>query len=81
MAAVLQRCASAIRALLDASECHAALRPTLAACPPQLGVSEWREERQYDVVTCMFAIHYFFVTEAALKQVRHSFQLLTKAWS
>ena len=36
---------------------------------PQLGVSEWREERQYDVVTCMFAIHYFFVTERALKQV------------
>lgn len=44
-------------------------------------MSEWREDRQYDVVTCMFAIHYFFVTEAALKQVRHSFQLLTKAWS
>lgn len=43
------------------------------ACPlpplPQLGVSEWREDRQYDVVTCMFAIHYFFVTEQALKQV------------
>ena len=37
---------------------------------PQLGASEWREARQYDVVTCMFAIHYFFVTEQALKQVR-----------
>jgi SAM-dependent methyltransferase len=36
---------------------------------PMLGVSEWREDRQYDVVTCMFAIHYFFVTEKALKQV------------
>lgn len=33
-------------------------------------MSEWREERQYGVVTCMFAIHYFFVTERALKQVR-----------
>ena len=37
---------------------------------PQLGAAEWREARQYDVVTCMFALHYFFVTEQALKQVR-----------
>lgn len=36
---------------------------------PDLGIKEWREEEQYDVVTCMFAIHYFFVSEAALKQV------------
>jgi len=36
---------------------------------PALGLSEWREERQYDAVTCMFAIHYFFVSEQALKQV------------
>lgn len=36
---------------------------------PALGVQEWREARQYDAVTCMFAIHYFFVTEQALKQV------------
>lgn len=36
---------------------------------PELGLREWREEEQYDVVTCMFAIHYFFVTEQALKQV------------
>ena len=32
----------------------------------QLGASEWRESQQYDAVTCMFAIHYFFVSQAAL---------------
>ena len=32
----------------------------------QLGASEWREPWQYDAITCMFAIHYFFVSEAAL---------------
>ena len=32
----------------------------------QLGASEWREPCQYDAVTCMFAIHYFFVSPAAL---------------
>ncbi|CAL8470296.1 g9838 [Coccomyxa elongata] len=32
----------------------------------QLGVSLWKEPQQYDAVTCMFAIHYFFVTEHAL---------------
>jgi len=54
---------------------HALSKPELSLpCPTsllrlQLGVSEWREDRQYDVVTCMFAIHYFFVTEQALKQV------------
>lgn len=34
-----------------------------------LGTAEWKEAVQYDVITCMFAIHYFFVTEQALKQV------------
>lgn len=34
----------------------------------KLGVEEWRDERQYDVITCMFALHYFFVSEAALRQ-------------
>lgn len=37
---------------------------------PDLGIREWREEEQFDAVTCMFAIHYFFVSEKALKQVR-----------
>ena len=32
----------------------------------QLGASEWREPCQYDAITCMFAIHYFFVSPAAL---------------
>ncbi len=36
---------------------------------PDLGLREWREEEPYDAVTCMFAIHYFFVSESALKQV------------
>ena len=35
---------------------------------PNLGLEEWKEPQQYDVVTCMFALHYFFVSEAALKQ-------------
>lgn len=35
---------------------------------PDLGQKPWLEERQYDAVTCMFAIHYFFASEAALKQ-------------
>lgn len=33
---------------------------------PNLGIEEWREPRQYDIATCMFALHYFFVSEAAL---------------
>jgi mRNA (guanine-N7-)-methyltransferase len=34
-----------------------------------LGTEDWIDEAgKYDVVTCMFAIHYFFVTEAALQQ-------------
>lgn len=36
---------------------------------PELGLSEWKEPQQYDAVTCMFAIHYFFVSEAALRQL------------
>ena len=35
---------------------------------PDLGQKPWAEPRLYDAVTCMFAIHYFFVSEAALKQ-------------
>ncbi|KAK9847375.1 hypothetical protein WJX84_002918 [Apatococcus fuscideae] len=36
-----------------------------------LGVRDWMDEPgapKYDIVSCMFAIHYFFVTEAGLKQ-------------
>ena len=32
----------------------------------QLGQSEWREGTPFDAITCMFAIHYFFVSERAL---------------
>ena len=32
----------------------------------QLGQAEWRESAPFDAVTCMFAIHYFFVSERAL---------------
>lgn len=41
-------------------------------CTDQLGVREMREPRQYDVVGCMFALHYFFVTEAALHNLLHN---------
>ena len=39
---------------------------------PDLGQKEWREPRQYAAVTVMFAIHYFFDSEAALKQLLHN---------
>jgi mRNA (guanine-N7-)-methyltransferase len=39
---------------------------------PLLGLKEWREPMQYDAVTCMFAIHYFFASEASLKQFLHN---------
>jgi len=39
---------------------------------PDLGIKEWKEPREYDVVTCMFALHYFFVSESALKQFLHN---------
>ncbi|KAL4442986.1 hypothetical protein ABPG77_008477 [Micractinium sp. CCAP 211/92] len=45
---------------------------------PSLGLEEWREPAQYDVVTCMFAIHYFFVSEAALKQFLHNVSINLK---
>ena len=32
----------------------------------QLGASERQEPQQYNAITCMFAIHYFFVSPAAL---------------
>lgn len=37
-----------------------------------LGLSLWKESQQFDAVTCMFAIHYFFVTERALDTFLHN---------
>ena len=34
---------------------------------PMLGQQEWKEPIQYDAITCMFAIHYFFQSEKAIK--------------
>lgn len=45
---------------------------------PNLGLQEWKEAQQYDVVTCMFALHYFFVSEAALKQFFHNVSINLK---
>ena len=45
---------------------------------PLLGIEDWREGRVFDVVTCMFAIHYFFVAEKALKQFLHNVSINLK---
>ena len=45
---------------------------------PNLGIKEWKEPQQYDVVTCMFALHYFFVSETALKQFFHNVSINLK---
>ncbi len=39
---------------------------------PDLGQKEWKEQRRYAAVTIMFAIHYFFDSEEALKQLLHN---------
>lgn len=39
---------------------------------PLLGIEEYRDGKLYDAVTCMFALHYFFVSEKALKQFLHN---------
>jgi hypothetical protein len=39
---------------------------------PMLGQKQWREELQYDAITCMFAIHYFFESEKAIKTFMHN---------
>ncbi len=44
----------------------------------QLGASEWREPWQYDAITCMFAIHYFFVSPAALHRFMENVSLNLK---
>ena len=47
-----------------------------------LGVQDWVDEPEkapkYDAVTCMFAIHYFFVTPQALKQFLRNVSLNLK---
>lgn len=45
---------------------------------PNLGIQELREPRQYDIITCMFALHYFFVSEAALRQFLHNVSINLK---
>ncbi|KAK9822447.1 hypothetical protein WJX81_000844 [Elliptochloris bilobata] len=34
---------------------------------PELGLSAWLEPREFDAVTCMFALHYFFASERTLR--------------
>ena len=38
----------------------------------ELGKSEVRLQRQFDAVTCMFAIHYFFASERSLDNFFHN---------
>uniref|UniRef100_A0A1D2AEU8 mRNA (guanine-N(7))-methyltransferase n=1 Tax=Auxenochlorella protothecoides TaxID=3075 RepID=A0A1D2AEU8_AUXPR len=45
---------------------------------PELGLSECKESERYDAVTCMFAVHYFFVAEKALKQFLHNVSINLK---
>ena len=45
---------------------------------PLLGQREWREELQYDAITCMFAIHYFFESEKAIKTFLHNVSINLK---
>ena len=45
---------------------------------PALGIEEFREGTLYDAVTCMFALHYFFVSEKALKQFLHNVSINLK---
>ncbi len=44
----------------------------------ELGQAEWSDGRQYDVVTCMFAMHYFFACEHSLKVFLHNVALNLK---
>ncbi|KAG1676935.1 hypothetical protein FOA52_014811 [Chlamydomonas sp. UWO 241] len=43
-----------------------------------LGTAEWTDGQEYDVVTCMFAMHYFFEEEEALKVFLHNVALNLK---
>ena len=47
-----------------------------------LGTAEWKDAgRQYDAVTCMFALHYFFASERSLKQMLHNVSINLKPGS
>lgn len=43
-----------------------------------LGIEEFRDGTLYDVVTCMFALHYFFVSEKALRQFLYNVSINLK---
>lgn len=43
-----------------------------------LGIEEFREGTLYDAITCMFALHYFFVSEKALRQFLHNVSINLK---
>lgn len=43
-----------------------------------LGQQEWKEELQFDAITCMFAIHYFFESEKAIKTFLHNVSINLK---
>lgn len=43
-----------------------------------LGKQEVKLETQFDAVTCMFAIHYFFASKAALDNFFHNVNLNLK---
>ena len=45
---------------------------------PLLGQQEWREPKQFDAITCMFAIHYFFASEKAIKTFLHNVSINLK---
>lgn len=45
---------------------------------PLLGQQEWRESAPYDAITCMFAIHYFFASEKAIKTFLHNVSINLK---
>lgn len=44
----------------------------------ELGRSEVRLSRQFDAVTCMFAIHYFFASERSLDNFFHNVSINLK---
>lgn len=43
-----------------------------------LGIEEFKDGTLYDAVTCMFALHYFFVSEKALRQFLHNVSINLK---
>ncbi|GAX73081.1 hypothetical protein CEUSTIGMA_g534.t1 [Chlamydomonas eustigma] len=55
-------------------------QPLVAEFEPfaELGEKEWSDGQMYDVVTCNFALHYFFETERNLKIFLHNVALNLK---